>query len=170
MVDTFMYKLVCKINPNYTPLITQYIQKHTWEEYAFILKWREFMFSKGMYYLNGAHVYFDEFKTMSLKDDILTATHPNKEFIEGFNMHVLSYIGLGYQQSTITIDDTMDNYKKEMCFTALTCQVNGLHFDLPKFLQWYSLLDPAHIKNMQKDPALIIATLGFDLGYRSFFK
>lgn len=168
MVDTCMYKLVCKINPNYTPLITQYIQKHTWEEYAFILKWREFMFSKGMYYLNGAHVYFDEFKTMSLKDDILTATHPSKEFIEGFNMHVLSYIGSGHKPS-ITIDNTIDEYKKEMCFAALKCQVNGLNFNLHKFLHWYSLLDPAHIKNMQKDPSIIMATLAYDNGYKSFF-
>lgn len=163
------YKLECKINPNYTHLITQYIQKHTWEEYAFILKWREFMFSKGMYYLNGAHVYFDEFKTISLKDDIMTATHPSKEFLEGFNTYVIPYIGYGYKPS-ITVDDTLDNYQKDMCFTALTCHVHGLQFDLQKFLQWYSLLDPAHIKNMQKDPALIRATLDYDLGYRSFFR
>jgi hypothetical protein len=168
MTDT--YKLVCRITPNYTPLITQYIQKHTWEEYPFILKWREFMFGEGMYYLNGAHVYFDEFKTITLStENTLTVTHTNKGFLEGFNKYVISSIGYDYEYRNITLDNTTDEYKKDMCVAALNCQLHGAQFDFTKFIQWYKSLNSAHIANMQKDPALVRATIDYDLSYRTFF-
>lgn len=160
-----MFKLAVTIKPDFIPLVKYYNSHKKWEEYPFIQAWYQFLFQNSMYYLNGAQIYFEEFMSSELTDNVFVVTHPNRMFLQGFVDFVITIIG----ETPPLITSETDEYKKDMCIATMKCFLHDVKFDMLKFATWYLTLDQTHINNMRKDEKLLLATLGYDNIYRTFF-
>ena len=94
MYKLTMFKLAVPIKPDFIPLVQHYHSHKKWEEYPFIQAWYQHLFQHSLYYLNGAHIYFEDFASSELVDNnVFKVTHPNMSFIQGFVDFVVPFIG-----------------------------------------------------------------------------
>lgn len=165
-----MFKLVVNIKPRYIQLVQNYQKNKKWEELQCFTTWYQHLFRESMYYLNGAHIYFDDFTSSELTGYQFTAMHPNIDFIQSFICLVLSEIGSSPPVVTSEIEEKkIDEYKMNMCLSTIKCFLHDVKFDMLKFATWYLTLDQAHINSMKKDEKLITATLNYANSYKTFF-
>lgn len=62
-IPTKMYHIQVHATSETTKSLLQtYAQTHEWPPHPAIQKWHDYLFSRGKYYLNGAHVYFSDFE------------------------------------------------------------------------------------------------------------
>lgn len=165
-----MFKLVVNIKHHYVPLVQKYKETKIWEQLPFITEWYHNLFSASMYYLNGAHIYFEEFIEFDLTGCLLTVKHPNKNFLQMFANIVLLEIGDSTYIITTELEEKkLEECKMNMCISTLKCFLNDVKFDMLKFATWYLSLDKAHIISMKKDDNVLLATLNYDNSYKRFF-